>query len=256
MKSKRRVRKARIKCANMNFVCDKCSHNILQSWMLGSSRNSGSSAAAWNRRTKHDCMYFRSVCGRSHLSISSSFLIDDVEKVHLQKRARSSCFPMENCALIDLVCFHFRFLYILISMPRKVLQQPVENWLACAVMCSTTEEHVPCRRTDDRTFETETDTERQREWSKSMENLFSVVLFEVINNPIENYNRLQWQSVAAIFVNIWMLVLLLIVSFNLQQWKWQPVRYICSCWRCTQNFGHLMLENIYILFRDRVCSMC
>lgn len=31
MKSKRRVGKARIKCANMNFVCDKCSHNILHS---------------------------------------------------------------------------------------------------------------------------------------------------------------------------------------------------------------------------------
>lgn len=72
--------------------------------------------------------------------------------------------------------------------------------------------------TDDRSFESD----------RSLWKAILSCLVRVINNPIVNYNRQQWQS-AKLFPWTYECLLLLIVSFCLQHGKWQPAHFIYSC---------------------------
>lgn len=79
----RRVREARIKCANMNFVCDKCSHNILHRWMLGLAAKV---YAETEERNTIACVFDAHVEG-AICQFPSSFLIDDAEGAFAEMRS-------------------------------------------------------------------------------------------------------------------------------------------------------------------------
>lgn len=93
---------------------------------------------------------------------------------------------------------------------------PVENWLAtlCDEHCSKTCADARSDRYFDRDWKKECEGKRCKNDRSQWKAILSCLVW-VINNPIVNYNRQQWQS-AKLFSWTYECLLLLIVSFNLQ----------------------------------------
>lgn len=188
-------------------------------------------------------------------------------KVHYCRNSVCRVVPTENWLLIDLVCFssdfsvHFNFhakkscaivqtCRELVSM--RHMMYTYRTLYAKLNWASKSEWKNMCK-CERMMIEVSIEWKREKEWSKSMWKAILGCLVRLINNPIVNYNRQQWQS-AELFPWTHECLLLLIVSFCLQQWKCQPrsARYLylsmCVYVSLPQNFVHLTLENI--LFRD------
>lgn len=100
---RRRVQKAKKKCMNMNFICDKCSHNILHSLILKSHMVN---LRARERARRKICDGMCLHCGRG-IYVNSVFILNwwCWRCIHFYKKKKFLVFQQQNWILIDLVCF-------------------------------------------------------------------------------------------------------------------------------------------------------
>lgn len=121
-------------------------------------------------------------------------------------------------------CFTSDFLYILIFMLKKSCAETCREYcvmLACAIPIIYATESM-CNYVMLRGLTEEFSREWERWDSQSDRSQWNAILgclVRLINNPIVNYKRQQCQS-AKLFPWTYECLLLLIVSFCLQHWKW------------------------------------